>query len=244
MIRAFQVSYDGTGYAGLQVQDNALTIQGVIEQSLERVLKQRTRISYAGRTDAGVHALGQVIAFKSESGMTGEQFKHALNALIPQDIRILNPLEVDADADFHPRYSARARWYRYIMWNGREPVPFFRNYALWLDRQIDISRLRSYGKRIVGEHNFTSFASLVQDENPVRNIFSCKVHRKNDFVILDLVANAFLRKMVRSIVGTFLHLEQRGERPECIDEILKAEHRGEAGATAYAGGLYLARVFY
>jgi tRNA pseudouridine38-40 synthase len=242
MIRAFEVCYDGTAYAGWQVQENAQTIQGVIEKGLEILLKTGVRITYAGRTDAGVHALGQVISFHSESGMTGEQFKRAINALIPQDIRIIKPLEVGSD--FHPRYSARARWYRYIMWNGPHPVPFYRNYALWIDRGIDMERLRLYGERIVGEHNFTSFSSLEQDENPVRRVFSFDVQRKNDFVLIDLVANAFLRKMVRSIVGTFLQLEQRGEEPERIDEILDAENRGEAGSTAYAGGLYLARVFY
>jgi len=242
MIRAFEVSYDGTAYAGWQVQENAQTIQGVIEHSLEAVLKAKVRVTYAGRTDAGVHAIGQVISFSSESSMTGEQFRHALNALDPQDIRIMKALSVGPD--FHPRYSARARWYRYIIWNGQEPVPFFRNYSLRLDRQVDITRLRCYCKRIVGEHNFTSFASLELDDNPVRRVVSCEVYRKNDFIVLDLVANGFLRKMVRTIVGTFLQLEQKGERPERIDEILKAENRGEAGGTAYAGGLYLAKVFY
>ena len=242
MTRAFEVSYDGTAYAGWQVQENARTVQSVIEQGLETILKHRVRITYAGRTDAGVHALGQVISFSSKSGMTEEQFKHALNALFPQDIRIVKPLIVAPD--FHPRYDARARWYRYIMWNGKESVPFFRNYAFRLDRAVDMEMLQSYGDRIVGEHDFTSFASLEQGENPVRKVFSCEVHRRNDFVILDLVANAFLRKMVRSIVGTFLQLEQRGEKPEQVDEILKAKDRGQAGSTAYAGGLYLARVFY
>ena len=116
--------------------------------------------------------------------------------------------------------------------------------GVWLDRQIDIGKLQSYAKRIVGEHDFTSFASLEQDENPVRKVFSCDVHRKNDFVILDLVANAFLRKMVRSIVGTFLLLERKGEKPERVDEILRVKNRGEAGYTAFAGGLYLVRVYY
>lgn len=242
MIRAFEVSYDGTAYAGWQVQDNARTIQGVIEHSLEGVLKQQVRITYAGRTDAGVHAIGQVISFLSESSMTGEQFRCALNALLPQDIRIMKTLEVGPD--FHPRYSARARWYRYIIWNGQELVPFFRTYSLWLNRQIDVSRLKSYCKRIVGEYNFTSFASLEQDENPTRKVFSCEVYRKDDFILLDIVANSFLRKMVRAIVGTFLKLELKGERPERIDEMLHAEDRGSAGETAYAGGLYLAKVFY
>jgi tRNA pseudouridine38-40 synthase len=242
MIRAFEVSYDGTAYAGWQVQDNARTIQGVIEHSLEQVLKQQVRITYAGRTDAGVHAFGQVISFRSQSSMTGEQFRRALNALLPRDIRIMKTLEVGPE--FHPRYSARARWYRYIIWNGQELVPFFRTYSLWLNRKIDVSRLKAYCKRIIGEYNFTSFASLKPDENPVRRIFSCEVYRKNEFILFDIVANSFLRKMVRTLIGTFLELELKGGRPGRIDEMLDAEERGMAGETVYAGGLYLAKVYY
>ena len=242
MIRAFEISYDGTAYAGWQIQNNAPTIQGIIEDGLEKVLKEHVRISYAGRTDAGVHAFGQVISFSSGMNMTGEQFLRALNALLPQDIRIMKALDVEPN--FHPRFSARARWYRYIIWNGKELVPFFRNYALWLNRQIDPSRLQDYCKRIIGEHNFTTFASLEENENPVRRIHSCEVRRKNDFVWLDIIANSFLRKMVRTIVGTFLKLEQEGVGPELIDEMLRAEDRGIAAETAFAGGLYLAKVFY
>jgi tRNA pseudouridine38-40 synthase len=174
--------------------------------------------------------------------MTGEQFLRALNALLPPDIRIMKTLDVGSD--FHPRFSARARWYRYIIWNGEELVPFFRNYALWLNRQVDLTKLQDYCKRIIGEHNFTTFASLEQNENPIRRIHSCEVRRKNDFILLDIIANSFLRKMVRTIVGTFLKLEQEGVGPELIDEMLRAEDRSVAAGTVFAGGLYLAKVFY
>jgi tRNA pseudouridine38-40 synthase len=242
MIRAFEVAYDGTDYAGWQIQDNARTIQGVIEDALKRVLKQRVRIAYAGRTDAGVHALGQVISFETESGMTGEQFVRALNALLPTQIRIMRQLSV-ADG-FHPRYSASSRWYRYIIWNGEELVPFFRNYALWLNRRIDLERLRAYSRRIIGEHDFTSFATVRNGETPIRRVMRCEVHRMNDFIVFDIEANSYLRKMVRTLVGTFLSLEYRNGPPERIDAMLEAKDREAGGETAFAGGLYLARVFY
>jgi tRNA pseudouridine38-40 synthase len=242
MIRAFEVAYDGTAYAGWQVQNNALTIQGIIEDRLEKVLKKRVRITYAGRTDAGVHAIGQVIAFDTQSAMTGEQFIRGLNSLLPLDIRMMRFLDVGPH--FHPRYSARARWYRYLIWNGKELVPFFRNYALWLNRRLDLSLIGAYCARIVGEHDFTSFATVGEGENPVRTVASCEVRRQRDFVVLDIVANSFLRKMVRTIVGTFIRLEGEGASPECVDEILSREDREAAGETAFPGGLYLARVFY
>lgn len=242
MIRAFEVAYDGSAYAGWQVQNNALTIQGVIEDCLEKVLKKRVRITYAGRTDAGVHAIGQVIAFDIQSAMTGEQFVRALNSLLPLDIRMMRALEVVPH--FHPRYTARARWYRYLIWNGKELVPFFRNYALWINRRLDLSLIGDYGARIVGEHDFTSFATVEEGEISVRRVVSCEVRRQRDFVVIDVVANSFLRKMVRTIVGTFLRLEGEGASPERVDEILSCENREAGGETAFAGGLYLARVFY
>jgi tRNA pseudouridine38-40 synthase len=242
MTRAFELAYDGTAYAGWQVQENARTIQGVIEDCLEKVVKRRVRVTYAGRTDAGVHAIGQVIAFSSESSMTGEQFVRGLNSLLPLDIRIMRALEVEPT--FHPRYDARARWYRYLIWNGKELVPFFRHYAFWLSRDLDISLISGYCERIVGEHDFTSFATLTPGENPVRTITSCEVRRRKGFVVFDIVANSFLRKMVRTIVGTFLRLEQEGASPECVEEILGRADREAAGETAFPGGLYLARVFY
>jgi len=242
MIRAFEVSYDGTAYAGWQIQENAETVQSIIEDRLERILKARVRIAYAGRTDAGVHAIGQVISFQTQSAMTGEQFIRAINSLLPRDIRMMQALEVAPT--FHARFSARSRWYRYIIWNGKELVPFFRNYALWLNRSVDLSLIGAYCERIVGEWNFTSFATLEPGESPVRRVMNCEVRRKNDFIIFDIVANSFLRKMVRTIMGTFLRLEREGEPPARLEEILRAENREAAYETAFAGGLYLAKVFY
>lgn len=239
---ALELSYDGTNYAGWQIQDNAKTIQGTVQEVLEKIVKHRVKMTYAGRTDAGVHALGQVAAFTTTSRMTEKQFEAALNSELPYDIRVRRAFETPAG--FHARYDARMRWYRYLIWNSSEQVPFFKNYALWLWRGLDTNLLDRYCKEIIGEHDFTSFATIEEGENPVRTVFECKVTKRNDFVVFDVVANSFLRKMVRTIIGTFLELEKAGENPGRVKEILYAKDRRKAGMTVYPGGLYFVKVFF
>ncbi len=237
-----EIAYDGSRYAGLQIQRNAVTIQAVVEAALEKILHRFERIKYAGRTDTGVHALGQVISFTVENKMTPDQFRSALNSILPADIRVYRSFE--ANAEFHPRYSAKKRWYRYIMSTSEVEIPFFRKYVLWLGRDIDIDLINRYAVRIVGNHNFTSFARCEPGQVPNREVYECRVYRRREFVVLDIVANSFLRKMVRTIVGTFLELEQNGEPPERVTEILHSLSRQEAGKTVFPGGLYLVKVFY
>jgi tRNA pseudouridine38-40 synthase len=239
---ALEIAYDGTAYAGWQLQSNAVTVQGVVEEALVRTGVEEPRLRVAGRTDAGVHALGQVAAFFTASRMTAREYQLALNSLMPFDVRVLGAR--DAPQTFHPRYSARKRWYRYLVYNGDTLIPFFRNYALWLARAVDLSLLDGYAKRVVGRHDFTSFASLEPGEDPLREVYSCEFTKKNDFIIFDIVANGFLRKMVRTLVGTFLELERQGAGPERITGVLRARDREEAGSTVYPGGLYLMKVFY
>ena len=239
---ALEIAYDGTAYAGWQLQNNAVTVQGVVEEALGKTGMAEPRLRVAGRTDAGVHALGQVASFFTASGMTVREYQLALNSLMPFDVRVLGAR--DETASFHPRYSARKRWYRYLVYNGDTLVPFFRNYALWLARGVNLSLLGKYAKRIIGAHDFTSFASLEPGDNPAREVYSCEVTKKNDFIIFDITANGFLRKMVRTLVGTFCELEKQGVGPERITEILRARDRDSAGSTVFPGGLYLMKVFY
>jgi tRNA pseudouridine38-40 synthase len=189
-----------------------------------------------------VHALGQVASFFTESGMTVREYQLALNALMPFDIRVLRAR--DASHTFHPRFSAIRRWYRYLVYNGDTLMPFFRNYALWLARGVNMDLLGRYAQRIVGRHDFTSFASLEPEDDPVREVYSFEVAKKNDFIIFDITANGFLRKMVRTLVGTFFEREKQGAGADTISGILRAKDRGEAGSTVYPGGLYLMKVFY
>jgi len=239
---ALEIAYDGSGYSGWQTQDNAVTIQGVIEEKLSQIAQQRLRLSVAGRTDARVHAVGQIASFKSSLTLSEHTLQRALNALLPMDIRINRVFEV-CDK-FHPRYSARGRWYRYLISNAPVPVPFLKSYALWVSRRLHTGLLNKYSERIIGSHDFTSFATLEEEEVAVRDVYQCKCTRWRDFVVLDIIANSFLRKMVRTIVGTFLELEKEGAHPERVGEILSGCSRSTAGTTASPLGLYLMKVYY
>ena len=237
-----KISYDGTRYAGWQIQKNAKTIQGVMQDTLSIILKDGIKLKASGRTDAGVHAVGQIAAFETKSRMTGEQFMRALNSMLPSDIRILDVFEVPMD--FHPRYSAKKRWYRYLISNTSVLTPFFRNYSLWVNRDINISLMNEYCRKIIGTNDFTSFATLTVDDQPLRSVFKCCFIKRNDFIIFDITAGSFLRKMVRTIVGSFLEFEKNSRIPESVSEILNAKNRSRAGKTAQACGLYLMKVFY
>jgi tRNA pseudouridine38-40 synthase len=239
---ALEVCYDGTAYAGLQVQENAVTVQGVIEDALGVILKRPVRICYAGRTDAGVHAMGQVLSVRTPGRMQPGQMQAALNALLPNDIRVLTARE--EKPGFHPRYDAVKRWYRYLIdWHDVR-IPFFYRYSHWVPRRPDAGVLSAYGRSILGDHDFTSFAVLEPGQNPFRSVYEWEVSERDRFVIIDIVGNAFLRKMVRTLVGTFLELERNGEPAGKVEEILQRRNRPAAGQTAYAGGLYLMKVFY
>lgn len=237
-----RIAYDGTGYSGWQIQKNAVTVQGVVQEVLSGILKDELTLKASGRTDAGVHALGQIASFTTTSGMKEEQFKLALNSRLPADIRILNVFEMPMK--FHPRYSAKKRWYRYIISNVAVLSPFFRNYSLRVGREINIHLLNEYCKKIIGTHDFSSFSTLAGDENSLCRVFKCGFLKKNDFIIFDIIAKSFLRKMVRTILGSFLELEKHGQIPEKVSEILRARNRSKAGKTVHPGGLYLIRVFY
>jgi tRNA pseudouridine38-40 synthase len=239
---ALEIAYDGTGYSGWQIQDNAVTIQGVLQKALTKIVKNPVHLIASGRTDRGVHAIGQVASFKTESRMSPEEFKSAINSSVSGDIRVLSAVE--ALPDFHPRYSARKRWYRYIISNGNDQVPFFKNYSLWIKRKLNLNLLNDYCKRIKGKHDFRNLGVVEKGEIPVREVIECAFDRKNDFVVLDIVANSYLRKMVRFIVGTFLQLERREENPARIVELLTSEEKSTLIQTSYAGGLYLLKVFY
>jgi tRNA pseudouridine38-40 synthase len=174
--------------------------------------------------------------------MTPEEFKRAINASVPQDIRVNKSQE--APDDFHPRYSARKRWYRYIISTHESPVPFFRHYCHRVTHRLDVGLLKEYAGRLIGSHDFRNLACIEEDEEPVREVSECGFSTKGDFVVFDITANGFLRKMVRTIIGTFLQLEKKRKPPGAVDEILGSDTRSSFVQTSYAGGLYLLKVFY
>jgi tRNA pseudouridine38-40 synthase len=239
---ALEITYDGTSYSGWQIQNNAITVQGIIQGTLGEILKTPLKLNASGRTDTGVHAIGQIASFKSSSTMKEGEFQRALNSKLPHDVRVIRAFEVPLS--FHPRYSAKRRWYRYIITNEVILLPFFKDYTLWVKRKLDVQLLQRYCNKLLGTHDFTSFATLDRDEIPYREVFEFRCFRKDDFVVFDIVANGFLRKMVRTIIGSFLELEKLSEEPERVSEILTKKNRGQAGQTIAPQGLYLVKVFY
>ncbi|MDN3505866.1 MAG: tRNA pseudouridine(38-40) synthase TruA [Simkaniaceae bacterium] len=237
------ISYDGTHYSGWQVQPNAISIQSLIQQALETALRTPTSLTGSGRTDAGVHALNQTAHFTAPKTDT-RKLAHSLNGLLPPDIRI-KQLEPVSD-DFHARYSAKSKIYRYHLRTTQNP--FTRLYSYHLPYPIDIPLLKKAAHHFIGEHDFTSFSNEAHRgsaaKNPVRNLMRLDVIESSEEIILEFQANGFLYKMVRNITGTLLDIA-RGKLPlDSLPEIFAAKDRQKAAAAAPAHGLFLVNVLY
>ena len=235
------IEYDGTAFAGSQVQPNARTVQGELEEALNRLIGERIRVRFAGRTDAGVHATGQVAAFCLPAGVALPVVKERLNALLPGDlaVRSLRPVA----AGFDPRRDARWRVYRYrILANGaRRPAE--RHRTLEIDDRLDVTAMRDAADRMVGHRDFASLGSDVRGRT-VRHLAEVRVTRRGDLLEVRVTANSFLRRMVRSIVAILLAVGQGRLAPEAIDELLSGRRRALHGQTAPPHGLTLERVIY
>jgi tRNA pseudouridine38-40 synthase len=237
------IEYDGTEYHGWQVQPNGATIQAVLEAAILRMLGESTRVAASGRTDAGVHASGQVVSFTVTRPTTAEDLVRALNALTPRDISI-TAVDLVAD-DFDPRRAARSREYAYRIWNARWPSPFWRRYAWHLARPLDVERMRAAAAGLVGEHDFTSFRAAGCDAaHPLRRVLCSDLAHDNQLITYTIEATGFLRHMVRNIVGTLVEVGA-AERPVTdVERLLAARDRTLAGPTAPPHGLCLTRVNY
>jgi len=238
------IAYDGTRYAGWQVQPKDPTVQEKVEKAVAEVLNQRVPVVASGRTDSGVHARGQVCHLDSPNeNMPAEKYSLALNRHLPPDIRVI---ESEAVAeDFHARYSAKSREYRYYMLPHRTVQPFYRPYCYSNSGLPPVELLDQYAACIVGVHDFTTF-SAVGDESPskIREIFAASVYMQRGVLVLRIVGNAFLWRMVRSLTGTMLDLGRAGEAPHSMAELLQRKDRSAAGTTAPAHGLFLHKVSY
>jgi tRNA pseudouridine38-40 synthase len=236
------IQYDGTNYHGFQRQINAHTVQQEIEQCLFKLTEEKITIISAGRTDAGVHALGQVIAFNSNSTIPPERFNLALNTVLPPDIRILKS-EL-AKPDFHPRYNAIQKQYRYMIYRKKEQAIFFRNYACCFNRTLDIKAMQKACTFIEGKHDFKPFSSTGSSaKTSERTVYKCTLSEQAPFLILDISANGFLYNMVRIITGTLFKIGM-GRLKHGISDIFACQDRSMAGPTAPPQGLYLAAVEY
>ena len=239
-----EITYDGTDFCGWQVQKNARTVQGAIEEALSVIHKDRVTLHYAGRTDSGVHAIGQVANFYSGvDTIPAEKYVPALNRLLPDDITIVSSRQVDDD--FHARYSATNRIYRYYLHPSRYCSSVQARFCYPLGRDVNVQRMNDLASVLIGKHDFSSFATETDDEmSTVRLITNSYFFAKGPYIVYHIAGNGFLRKMVRAIVGTILELERQDADGRELKTILQAKSRSEAGETAPSKGLFLHRVEY
>ena len=232
------VAYDGTAYCGWQIQNNGRTIQGELNRCLEELLGHPVETMGASRTDAGVHALGNVAVFDTDSRIPAEKFSYALNQRLPDDIRIQASQEVDPD--FHPRYRESEKTYRYQILNRRFPLPTERLYSYFYHYPLDVEKMQEAASILTGRHDFASFCGAgAQVKTTVRLVTGFLVERKGEMVCLQVSGRGFLYNMVRIFAGTLIKVGNGVYPPEHVQEILDARDRGAAGPTAPACGLTL-----
>lgn len=248
------LQYDGAHYHGWQIQKENATIQAVLQKRIRAITGEEVTVLAAGRTDAGVHALAQVAAFKTVSGLSCDTIKTALNAWLPCDIRIT--AACDADPAFHPRYDATGKVYFYIIANMQVISPFLHNYVWMVPQTLDFPGMCIAARLLQGTHDFTSFrASGCGAKTPTRTIFQSSIEKMDsldfmtaglsgNFLKLKIEGDAFLRHMVRNIAGTIIEIGKGKFRPDIIEELIAAKDRRLAGPTAPARGLFLERVNY
>lgn len=259
-----QIEYDGTDYAGWQIQNRSPssvvrrpleTIQETIEKVLEQVLQEKVKVSGSGRTDAGVHALGQTANFKTESRLGPARIHQALNALLPDDIRIKKARY--AKDDFHACSCARSKVYRYVISNSKVASVFLKRYSWHIPYKLDMPLMKKEAKSIIGRHDFSSFCASgssaktrvrtikkISVKETVSAVSGCAYSGSSPVIIIEIEADGFLYNMARNIVGTLVEIGRGRLAPGSMDKILKARERRTAGPTAQARGLFLVKVKY
>jgi tRNA pseudouridine38-40 synthase len=243
------LSYDGSDFSGWQVQPDSQTVQGTLASAIGRITGEKVLPQGSGRTDAGVHALAQVVTFVTESSVPTANFVKALNDVLPASVRVLEVDEVAAD--FHARHSARAKAYRYRIYRAAICPPFLARYVWHYPFPLDEPAMIAAAEIIEGEHDFTSFAAVDPERgregepvSNVRRIFSSFWERHGDEFVYTVKGSGFLHHMVRNLVGTFILVGKGTLKAEDLTRILEARNRSAAGATAPASGLYLVNVEY
>jgi tRNA pseudouridine38-40 synthase len=250
------LEYEGTRYPGWQTQkkEHAPSIQEILEEKLFKITHARVKLIASGRTDAGVHALGQPAAFKTESGISTDVLGKALNSMLPDDIRVISAEEVPME--FHPRYDAIKKTYSYLIGLSSVLPVFLRRYMWAVPYKLDLNAMEEAALLIKGEHDFCSFrASGCGAKSTVRNLMELEIKRmrkmdflsfsyKGDFLKVSLAADGFLRHMARNIVGTLVEIGRGRIEPEAIRGIMASRDRKKAGPAAPACGLFLEKVYY
>lgn len=237
------IAYDGTNYCGWQIQINGITVEEVINKHLSELLSEDIKVIGASRTDSGVHALGNVAVFDTNSRIPAEKMSYALNTRLPDDIRIQSSEEVPLD--FHPRFCNSTKTYEYTILNRTFPLPTSRLYSYFIYYPLCIERMQQAANYLIGEHDFKSFCSTrTQVESTVRTVYSLDLYKEGDFIKIRISGNGFLYNMVRIIVGTLVKVGLGVYPPEHVKDILEACDRTKAGPKAPAEGLMLVGIEY
>jgi tRNA pseudouridine38-40 synthase len=243
---ALRIEYDGTDFVGSQWQNNGRSVQGALEQAWEQLTQDRRRVNMAGRTDAGVHARGQVANVRSGTELDLATLKRGLNAILPEDVGVLDVWEVDRD--FHARHTAIRRDYRFLIDCGPVASPLLRRQAIHNSKPLDVAAMQMALDVLLGTHDFVAFAGGLQEGSTIRTCYLATCRAEDlwgqPLLTIDLAANAFLRHMVRNIVGTLLLVGEGKLNAVGFAAILAGRDRRKAGRTAPAHGLYLMSVSY
>ncbi len=240
---ALGIEYDGIGFKGWQIQPGVRTVQAVLEEAVARVADHPLQLQAAGRTDAGVHAIEQVVHFDTRARRSERAWVLGINTHLPPDVAVHWAHSVPPD--FHARFSATARHYRYQILVRRTRSPLMRQRAVWIHEPLDLERMRAAAQALVGEHDFSSFRALsCQAKSPIRRVFYLDLDQQEGLIVLAIGANGFLHHMVRNIAGVLITIG-RGEAPvEWTSELLRIRDRRLGGVTAPPQGLYFVRADY
>lgn len=237
------VAYDGTNYCGWQIQPNGITIEQVLNEHLSRLLKEDIKVTGASRTDAGVHSLGNVCMFDTNTRMPAEKISYALNQKLPEDIVVVDSCKVSDD--FHPRFSKSRKTYEYRILNARFRNPTRRLDTYFYHYPLDTEKMREAAKYLIGEHDFASFCSAnSQAQTTVRTIYDCTVSKAGDIITIRVTGNGFLYNMVRIIAGTLVKIGGSDMPADAMKRIIAATDRAAAGPTAPAHGLTMIGLEY
>ncbi len=239
-----QIQFDGTDYHGWQIQKEDRTVQKTVQNVVSTIVNSEVKLHGSGRTDAGVHALGQVAHFNTDSLIDLDTMKKGLNSLLPDDI-IINAAE-EADSEFHSRFSAKSRTYWYFIWNFTERSPFYSRYSWHIFKPLDVKAMEKAAGALIGIQDFSSFQGADKEEvNPVREVTRVRFKKAGKHILLfEIQASSFLKHMVRNIMGTLADVGRGKQPPDWIYDVLGEKNRIFAGATAPARGLFLKEVKY
>lgn len=237
------VAYDGTAYHGWQVQPNAVTVEGILNEKLTELLGEQITVTGASRTDAGVHSLGNVAVFDTETRIPADKISYALNQRLPEDIVVQESKEVSPD--FHPRFCDSRKTYEYRILNRKFPIPTMRKDTYFYYRPLDVAAMQKAATYLIGEHDFKSFCTVgAQVETTVRTIYALSVTKEEDLIKIRVTGNGFLYNMMRILAGTLISVGIHEKEPEDMEDILAALDRTAAGPTAPACGLTMMGICY